>query len=46
MNSIAESEAGRVTIWKNIWSLFAGGGANHFEGAGLLRRLADGWKMV
>ena len=35
-----------VTIWKNILSLFAVLDANRFEGAGLLRWLADGWYPV
>ena len=46
MNRIAEVEGDGVTIWPNIWSLFAGCGANYFEGIGMLRWLAGGWKMV
>ena len=36
----------RVTIWKTILSLLRGVGANHFEGAGLLSGLVNGWGLV
>ena len=35
-----------VTFWKNILSLFGDGKANRFEGAGLCKRLGNGWQRV
>jgi len=46
IDMIADVEGERVTIWKTILSLLRDVDANHFEGAGLLSGLVDGWGLV